>query len=150
MLYRETIADCSETHTEHINALCGQSLEFFNLESDATWSNHGLFNDGRGNYICSFPHSHGMKDRWHCCLLRHRISVTTTELSMFRENSAILFVHLCDRGNVYWINMSRKVVELLLQKSRLRITLSRLREFNEVHRECTVQYWKVGPVETLE
>ena len=28
MLSREIIAVCSETHTEHINALCGQSLEF--------------------------------------------------------------------------------------------------------------------------
>jgi len=49
MLYREIIALCSETHREHMNALCGQSLEFFNLESAATWSNHGLFSDGRCN-----------------------------------------------------------------------------------------------------
>jgi len=27
MLYREIIAVCSEIHTEHINALCGQNVE---------------------------------------------------------------------------------------------------------------------------
>ena len=28
MLYREIIAVCSEIHTKHINALCGQNVEF--------------------------------------------------------------------------------------------------------------------------
>ena len=28
MLYREIIAVCSENHREHINALCGQNVEF--------------------------------------------------------------------------------------------------------------------------
>ena len=32
MLYREIIAVCSEMHTKHINALCGQNVEFFWLE----------------------------------------------------------------------------------------------------------------------
>jgi hypothetical protein len=31
MLYREIIAVCSEIHTEHINTLCGQNLEFLML-----------------------------------------------------------------------------------------------------------------------
>jgi hypothetical protein len=29
MLYRETIAACSEIHTKHINTLCAQNVELF-------------------------------------------------------------------------------------------------------------------------
>jgi hypothetical protein len=29
MLYREIIAVCSETHTKHINTLCGQNVELY-------------------------------------------------------------------------------------------------------------------------
>jgi hypothetical protein len=32
MLYREIIAVCSEIHTEHINTLCGQNVEFVSAE----------------------------------------------------------------------------------------------------------------------
>ena len=32
MLYREIIAVCSEIHTEHINTLCGQNVEFVNVK----------------------------------------------------------------------------------------------------------------------
>ena len=32
MLYREIIAICSEIHTKHKNALCGQKVEFFNFK----------------------------------------------------------------------------------------------------------------------
>jgi len=32
MLYREIIAVCSENHTKHINALCGQNVEFVNVK----------------------------------------------------------------------------------------------------------------------
>jgi hypothetical protein len=31
MSYREIIAVCSEIHTEHINTLCGQKVEFVNV-----------------------------------------------------------------------------------------------------------------------
>ena len=31
MLYRE-IAVCSQIHTKHINALCGQNVELFNVK----------------------------------------------------------------------------------------------------------------------
>ena len=31
MFYKEIIAVCSEIHTEHINTLCGQKVELFNL-----------------------------------------------------------------------------------------------------------------------
>jgi len=31
MLYREIIAVCSEIHTEHINTLCGQNVEYLNI-----------------------------------------------------------------------------------------------------------------------
>jgi hypothetical protein len=32
MLYRETIAVCSQIHTKHINALCGQNVELLNIK----------------------------------------------------------------------------------------------------------------------
>jgi hypothetical protein len=32
MLYSEIIAVCSEIHTEHINTLCGQSVELLNVK----------------------------------------------------------------------------------------------------------------------
>jgi len=39
MLYRETIAVCSEIHTKHINTLCGQNVEFLNVKPGGTHSN---------------------------------------------------------------------------------------------------------------
>ena len=35
-LYTETIAVCSEIHTERINTLCGRNVEFLNLKSGDT------------------------------------------------------------------------------------------------------------------
>ena len=32
MLYREIIAVCSESHTKHVNALCGQNVELLNVK----------------------------------------------------------------------------------------------------------------------
>ena len=32
MLYREIIAVCSQIHTKHINALCGQNVEMLNVK----------------------------------------------------------------------------------------------------------------------
>ena len=32
MLYREIIAVCSQIHTKHINALCGQNVEFLTVK----------------------------------------------------------------------------------------------------------------------
>ena len=32
MLYREIIAVCSQIHTDHINTLCGQNVEFLNVK----------------------------------------------------------------------------------------------------------------------
>jgi len=32
MLYREIIAVCSETHTKHINTLCGQNVGLSNFK----------------------------------------------------------------------------------------------------------------------
>jgi hypothetical protein len=40
MLYGEIIAVCSEIHTKHINTLCGQNVEFVNVKSGGTYSNH--------------------------------------------------------------------------------------------------------------
>ena len=36
MLHREIIAVRSETHTKHINALCGQNVTFLNVKHDGT------------------------------------------------------------------------------------------------------------------
>jgi len=32
MLHREIIAVCSEIHIKHINTLCGQNVELFNVK----------------------------------------------------------------------------------------------------------------------
>jgi len=32
MVYRKIIAVCSESHIKHINALCGQNVELFNVK----------------------------------------------------------------------------------------------------------------------
>ena len=32
MLYSEIIAVCSQIHTKHINTLCGQNVELFNVK----------------------------------------------------------------------------------------------------------------------
>jgi hypothetical protein len=35
MMYRgEKIAVCSEIYTKHINTVCGQNIEFFNIKPD--------------------------------------------------------------------------------------------------------------------
>ena len=36
MLYREIIAVCSEIRTKHINAICGQNVEFVNVKAGGT------------------------------------------------------------------------------------------------------------------
>jgi hypothetical protein len=40
MLYSEIIAVCSQIHTKHINTLCGQNVEFFNVKAGGTYNNH--------------------------------------------------------------------------------------------------------------
>ena len=40
MLYREIIAVCSQTHTKHINTLCGQNVQLLTVKPDGTYSNH--------------------------------------------------------------------------------------------------------------
>jgi len=40
MLYREIIAVFSEIHTKHINTLCGQNVEWLNVEPCGTYSDH--------------------------------------------------------------------------------------------------------------
>jgi hypothetical protein len=40
MLCREIIVVCSEIHTKHINALCGQNVEFVKVKPGSTYSNH--------------------------------------------------------------------------------------------------------------
>jgi len=40
MLYRKIIAVCSEIHTRHINTVCGKNVEFVNITSGGTYSDH--------------------------------------------------------------------------------------------------------------
>jgi len=47
MLYRETIAVCSEIHTKHINTLYGQSVELLSFKSGGIYSDHWALN-GKG------------------------------------------------------------------------------------------------------
>jgi len=44
MLYSEIIAVCSAIHTKHVNALCGQNVEFVNIKLGGTHSNHYVLN----------------------------------------------------------------------------------------------------------
>ena len=40
MLYRETMAVCSEIHTKHVNTLCGQNVELLNVNCGGIYSDH--------------------------------------------------------------------------------------------------------------
>ena len=44
MLYREIIAVCSQIHTEHINTLCGQNVEYLNALHSATCPDYCALN----------------------------------------------------------------------------------------------------------
>ena len=46
MLHREIIAVCSQINTKHINTLCGQNVEFFNvkLEVHIVTTGHKVLN----------------------------------------------------------------------------------------------------------
>ena len=43
ILYREIIAVSSEIDTKHINALCGQNVEFVKVKPGGTYSDHWEF-----------------------------------------------------------------------------------------------------------
>ena len=40
MLYSEIITACSQIHTKHKNTLCGQNVEFLNVQFGGTHSDH--------------------------------------------------------------------------------------------------------------
>ena len=40
MLYSEIIAVCSQIHTKHINALCGQNVELLIVKPGSTYNDH--------------------------------------------------------------------------------------------------------------
>ena len=48
MLCREIIAVCSEIHTKHINGLCEQNVQLFNVKLGGTCSDHWSLDD----WIC--------------------------------------------------------------------------------------------------
>ena len=43
MLYREIMAVCSQIHTKHINALCGQNVELLNVKTGGTYSDQRIW-----------------------------------------------------------------------------------------------------------
>ena len=45
MLYSEKIAVFSQTHTKHINTLCGQNAEIVNVKPGGTYSDHWTLKD---------------------------------------------------------------------------------------------------------
>ena len=45
MLYTKRRAVTSNVHSKHINALCRQNVEFFNIEPGGAQSNHGDLKD---------------------------------------------------------------------------------------------------------
>jgi hypothetical protein len=51
LLYWEIIAVCSEIHTKHINTLCGQNVEFVNVEPGGTYSDHWAVNGSYAMYV---------------------------------------------------------------------------------------------------
>jgi hypothetical protein len=44
MLYREIIAVCSQIHTKHINALCGQNVELLKVTAGGRYNDHFVAN----------------------------------------------------------------------------------------------------------
>jgi hypothetical protein len=44
MLYRETIAVCSQIHTKHINTVCGQNVELLNFKLAIYMSRYSKLN----------------------------------------------------------------------------------------------------------
>ena len=44
MLYWEIVAVCSQTHTKHINTLCGHNVELVNVKPGGIYSNQWTLN----------------------------------------------------------------------------------------------------------
>jgi len=59
MLYREIIAVCSQIHTKHINTLCGQNVEFVNVEPSLHTVTTGFYSRG----LCKQIRSVGIINR---------------------------------------------------------------------------------------
>jgi hypothetical protein len=75
MLYRETIAVCSEIHTKHIHTLCGQNVEFANVKPGGTYSNSWALEGYYSTVIyslCQLPQNTGsemqQRNYFHACL----------------------------------------------------------------------------------
>jgi len=39
-MYRKIIAVCAQSHTKHINILCGQNVELLNVKAGGEWWVH--------------------------------------------------------------------------------------------------------------
>jgi len=60
MSYREIIAVCSQIHTEHINTLCGQNVEFVNVKHGGTYGYHlalKVMQYNISDWLLGFEHS---------------------------------------------------------------------------------------------
>jgi hypothetical protein len=51
MLYSETIDVCSQIHTKHINALCGQNVELLNVKPGGTYRYHWVVKGSSGTAL---------------------------------------------------------------------------------------------------
>jgi len=87
MLYREIIAVCSQIDTKHINTLCGQNVEFFNVKPGGTYSDQwALKGSSTGNYALPsltlkerhFTHSSCVSRD--CHIKHHPVGVCSDEL----------------------------------------------------------------------
>jgi hypothetical protein len=54
MLYRETIAVCTEIHTKHINTVSGKKEELLNIKPVGTYSDHCVFRNYVLTVMCMY------------------------------------------------------------------------------------------------
>jgi hypothetical protein len=54
MLYREIVDVCSQIHTKHINALCGQNVEFLDIKVGGIYSGHWVLENQLTNVCLAF------------------------------------------------------------------------------------------------
>jgi hypothetical protein len=70
VLYREIIAVCSEIHTKHIHTLCGQNVEFVNVNLGGIHNDHWAL-EGKAESCFTFGPNCLRFGHWQvfCCVL---------------------------------------------------------------------------------
>jgi len=81
MLYREVIAICSHIHTEHINTLCGQNVEYLHVKPGWTHFIHPIL---KGSNVCTFATHYN---------LAFREIFAKTSIIIPKKTNRIIFVH---------------------------------------------------------